>query len=267
MQCPTPTWLRVRQYGHSHPTVARSLEMLANLLGEMGQLKDSGTSISARMPHVVPETDRVSGVATSVVAATRPQHPHAHLWQGAHGDGRYHGQPQCYPMPAWPVPGLSSLTLAIPSPALTKRMALLLGRARPLQALDPHYAPGTLPVYARAMPYLALGASHPTSVWALNWLDRWPDGGVLSALLSYTSVLVSYTSAILSYASDICCPMPPPYQPSSPRCFPTPPPDLPTHLIRVCADLGVLQPGAGAEEPEEGQGRGEGAAWREDDGH
>ena len=111
--------VREHQFGHTHPTVARSLEMLANILGETGELKDAAMHLQRSLNI----RTRIYGTSHIECAATMLNLSTIQCRRGQFGAAR----------------------------DIFKRWLKIMLRS--------------------------LGASHPTSIWALNWLDRWPEGG------------------------------------------------------------------------------------------
>jgi ankyrin repeat protein/tetratricopeptide (TPR) repeat protein len=111
--------VREHQFGHTHVSVARSLEMLANTLSETGDLKDA----AMHLQRALNIRTRIYGAAHIECAATMLNLSTVQCRRGQFGAARE---------------------------LFKKWLKVMLA---------------------------ALGASHPTSIWALNWLDRWPEGG------------------------------------------------------------------------------------------
>jgi len=111
--------VREHQFGHTHTTVARSLEMLANILGETGELKDA----AMHLQRALNIRTKLYGSSHVECAATMLNLSTIQCRRGQYGAARE---------------------------IFKKWLKIMLS---------------------------ALGASHPTSIWALNWLDRWPESG------------------------------------------------------------------------------------------
>ena len=111
--------LREHQFGPTHPTVARSLEMLANVLGELGELKDAAMHLQSALNI----RKRIYGDWHVECAATMLNLSTIQCRRGQFSTARE---------------------------VFKKWLKIILA---------------------------SLGASHPTTIWALNWLDRWPQDG------------------------------------------------------------------------------------------